>query len=465
MKKSEGLFYLIKSLNKSEIRYFKQYISREDTNYLKLFEAIKKQKVYNEKALKDQFRKTSFVKQFTSIKYYLKQNILKALRNYHQDLSTNISLKHILINIEILYNKGLFALCKDEIAKGEKIATDYENHVVLYQLNQWKRKLFNTSQTKGYHQIQESVDSQIANAQQLVAIACAWKWNLKPENAPEAPIKPSDSLELASIKRMLGYQKKFFTNDIENGVYILQEIIEDYEKNPHRLKDDPSIYLTTLNNLVAFHTFQKEADKALMLITKIKSILHQQKYRSAVMEKTLLRALNFELELYRDEKMLAAADLLIPVIQQTIKQTTIKIPISYKASFWFQFGYIQFMNRDFDGALHWINQILNNKATYEKEIPYKMANWLNLMIHVELKNFVLIRYFVDSFRRFLKNQSNMEPYEQKLLQFFSRLANLPPFEIKAAFVSLKDGLDQATINIDQDTLDFLKIDEWVSAHI
>ncbi|MBK6611564.1 MAG: hypothetical protein IPG29_11960 [Sphingobacteriales bacterium] len=62
MQKSEPLFDLIKSLTKSEKRFFKIYSSRHvignENNYVKLFDAINQQPIYNETALLQRFKNT-----------------------------------------------------------------------------------------------------------------------------------------------------------------------------------------------------------------------------------------------------------------------------------------------------------------------------------------------------------------------------------------------------------------------
>ena len=58
---SKNLFELIKSLSSSEKGYFRKrsflQVKGDETNYLKLFIAIDKQTVYNEKELLEKFSK------------------------------------------------------------------------------------------------------------------------------------------------------------------------------------------------------------------------------------------------------------------------------------------------------------------------------------------------------------------------------------------------------------------------
>lgn len=64
MKPSTELHDLIKSLTKSEKRFFKLHSALQSgpKNYLKLFEAIDKQPVYDEEEVKALFKKETFIK-------------------------------------------------------------------------------------------------------------------------------------------------------------------------------------------------------------------------------------------------------------------------------------------------------------------------------------------------------------------------------------------------------------------
>jgi len=73
MKPSTELFDLVKSLTKSEKRFFKLSSSLQsgEKNYLKIFYVIDRQKSYDEEAIKEQFKKETFIKHFPSEKNHL----------------------------------------------------------------------------------------------------------------------------------------------------------------------------------------------------------------------------------------------------------------------------------------------------------------------------------------------------------------------------------------------------------
>ena len=143
MIKSEQLFYLIKSLNKAEKRYFKLFATNnnENNNYLLLFEAIDKQYVYDESAIKEKFQTKTFINQLHVTKNYLNQLILKSLRNFHSTISKDAEIKDLLRDIEILLKKDLFQQCEAVIEKALKLANLYEKWPDVLNLFDIKRRL------------------------------------------------------------------------------------------------------------------------------------------------------------------------------------------------------------------------------------------------------------------------------------------------------------------------------------
>src|SRR5579871_2808423 len=104
---SDALFQLIKSLEKSEKRNFKLYITRnsssEDLKSIQLFDALDKMEEYDEAQLKN-LRK----QQLSNAKAHLYREILASLRLIRQEENIDIQLHEQLDYARILYNKGLY---------------------------------------------------------------------------------------------------------------------------------------------------------------------------------------------------------------------------------------------------------------------------------------------------------------------------------------------------------------------
>ena len=83
MKRNDSLFRLIRSLSKSEKRFFKIYSERhvigDQNNYVALFDTIDRQKSYNEEAIIKKFADRKFARRLPVAKNYLYELILKSM--------------------------------------------------------------------------------------------------------------------------------------------------------------------------------------------------------------------------------------------------------------------------------------------------------------------------------------------------------------------------------------------------
>ena len=129
MEKSGNLYLLIKSLTKSEKGYFKKYASfhirsSEGSNYIKIFNAIDAQLVYDEHKLIKKFKQERFINQFSVAKNYLYNIILESLEAYHY--SNNKEIRSLLNKIELLTDRGLYVQAKKLLKKVRKMAEDHK---------------------------------------------------------------------------------------------------------------------------------------------------------------------------------------------------------------------------------------------------------------------------------------------------------------------------------------------------
>ena len=165
MKPSNELFYLIKSLTKSEKRYFKlaSTLQQGQKNYLQLFDAIEEQEEYDEQVIKDRFKGTVFIKHLPSEKNHLYYLILKSLRNFHADSTASSQLQEQIKNIEILFNKALYKECSKLVKKAKKMATDHEEFYFLLELISWEKVLLEEGYARG--KFNKKIDDLVAEEQ------------------------------------------------------------------------------------------------------------------------------------------------------------------------------------------------------------------------------------------------------------------------------------------------------------
>ncbi|MEM6725659.1 MAG: hypothetical protein AAF598_16575, partial [Bacteroidota bacterium] len=108
----DTLYRLIRSLNQSEKGYFKKYASlhsgERNNNYIRLFEAIEKQKTYDEQQLKAQFKGERFINNFSAAKNYLNDAILRSLKAFHGGKTRLQKAKVQISDATMFFKKGFF---------------------------------------------------------------------------------------------------------------------------------------------------------------------------------------------------------------------------------------------------------------------------------------------------------------------------------------------------------------------
>src|SRR5690554_2212606 len=148
--KSDELFNLIKSLNRSEKRYFKLFVDSTGGNspkkYIRLFDLIDQQDDFDEeKILK---KETTFKpSQLSNMKAHLYFKILQSIRLYNQTAVVEIQIRELIDYAQLLLNKSLYDQCVNILQKAKKAAAKIDNLELLLEILKWEKSVL--SQTVG----------------------------------------------------------------------------------------------------------------------------------------------------------------------------------------------------------------------------------------------------------------------------------------------------------------------------
>jgi len=488
MPKKGNLFLLIKSLTKAEKRYFKVFAStgNGNKNYLLLFDYLDRQEVYNEKALKEHFKDKTFSRQLHVTKIYLNNLILKSLRNYHAKISKGAELKDLLRDIEILFKKELFAQCHYVIEKAIKTARKYDRLPELLELYFWKRKLqlakrdhFENRQLLNQllHEEKETLEK-LFNLNGFWDLTLNMFDNINQDNLTdhkflENPLLRNDgeaanSFPAKTLYFHVLYAYHTVTRNAVEAERKLTELIEFLEAHPEKISDDPASYVTALNNKIGHYLFNKKLDRIPELLEKVKSI--PEKYglseQNPFTIKLQVRRYNLELELYRDTRDYEKGVQLAQEVGAFVEKYNTRVPLDYQLLFYYQFAYFHFMLNDYQNALNWLNEILRTNYGTLREDIQSYAQLLNLVIHFELGNTMILKYAVESCRRFLKKKRNLQPFENALLKFFAKISMSSPGEHKKLMRKLHSdlfiGMEEAAI---QNVLDYFDFRGWLDRKV
>lgn len=120
----DDLFILVKSMTPGEKRYFRlqAQLYSGDKAYVKLFDLLDQQKEFDEEALKRQLADQSSSGNFSVIKRYLFDNIVKALKNYGAYRDPDSDLSDLIETYKILQYKGMHRLSERVLLHAKKKA-------------------------------------------------------------------------------------------------------------------------------------------------------------------------------------------------------------------------------------------------------------------------------------------------------------------------------------------------------
>src|SRR5688572_19832163 len=125
---SDELFKLIHSLSTDEKGYFKKFAKRHTTGgniYLKLFDAINKQKEFEEKTLKKKF------KNYAVVKVYLFDMIMQALLVSQSRLQPQQAILRGMLQINILMARGISEKALKLLKDSQELAEQHEQYSLL----------------------------------------------------------------------------------------------------------------------------------------------------------------------------------------------------------------------------------------------------------------------------------------------------------------------------------------------
>ena len=469
MKKSEQLFYLIKSLKPPEVRYFKRYVAAgEAVNYLRIFDAMAAQEMYDEPALKAQFEGEAFIRQFHVAKNYLRTQLLRSLRNYHHQHSRAAQIWDQIREVEILYHRELYPLCEDMLKRMEKRVSEGELFPEWLKILEWKQKIWQAQYPQDIIGLRRILEEKKQVLNHLNNLQTYWHLvtGMEQEDATDWL---SDSTKALSLRAKvlyynIQYSQRLRGGDSRGARQALEELLSWLEAHPHKWKENPTHYLNTANNLLSYLIFEKQYTEAEAWLGKVKAtymgIAEAQRGKSLL--KLMLRTYNIELEMYRDKGDYEGAGPFMEELTYFLREHTRRVPDAYRISFHFQFSYIYFQQGNYRAALKWINEILQNPQEGIREDLQVQARFLNLMIHLERRNFFVLRYYVDSTRRYLKKLRRVEEYEQTLLKFFTQIGRVPESEFMDLYHQLAiDLFQEGPAQIPRSLLGYIDYRSWL----
>ncbi|OFY91622.1 MAG: hypothetical protein A3K10_11345 [Bacteroidetes bacterium RIFCSPLOWO2_12_FULL_31_6] len=291
--KTDNLFLLIKSLTKSEKRYFKVNTlsaSKDNSNYNRLFDIIDKQEVFDEKMLIKCFKNNKNFN-YSFAKNYLLNTIIKSLYNFSSINTPEAKINNCIDLAEVLETKQLYNLSIKYINKAKQLCYENELYAQIIRALQLEirisGKLFPpaSSTTSELEKEFNSALDTLKNNYDYYFLEIKLNECLKNSTAHNNDEKIndlfknkllSDLSEAISPVAKLRYNRikgiQFYLNGDFTNFYETQKfIIKQYEKNTVDIKSNPIKYCRLLFDYLTACSYLEKYDEIISYLT----VLHE----------------------------------------------------------------------------------------------------------------------------------------------------------------------------------------------
>lgn len=487
---SNKLFKLVKSMSSAERRYFKVFINSkapQNNKYVRLFDAIEAQSEFDEAGLIQKVYGSARVetRKFSELKAYLYELILRSLQSYDEKSSVDYSLKNMLLGVRSLFRRSMFEDCIDLLHKAKKTAKEHEDFKTLVEIIEWEKRIAYTqtnidflnremeriaTEEQAYLDLLTNI-SAYRNIffKMLVSVRKAVSRSKTQQEEMAALMADPLMTDISCAKSFLA--KVLFLRIISVYYFSISDFTAFYEaskkllklmeQNKLMYKEDVSEYISALSNhVISCGRLGKlgEVRQTLGKIIKLKPLtkddelkIHRQYYLN-----------KFRLCINTGEFEEAEAELKkhLKAVESFDKQQFIK------NNFFFQYFCIYFGVGNYEAALNSLNDWLGMSASVEQKDLQSFARILNLIIHYELGNSLLLEGLLRSTTRYLSKENRLSDFERKVISFI-REAGKPHSkkEMQKILETLKQDFEDLSKQPSYGVLDLFDIISWLESKI
>jgi len=400
-------------------------------------------------------------RKFSELKNYLYGQILKSLQGYDFNSSVVYKVRNYMLNVKVLFKRSLFSDCWEELNKAQKLAIQYELYTEQLEILGWQKELAYARTDISY--LDNNLD-RISNEELkcleyqrvLVGLRNLFFQLLielrKDISRNDEQLKRLEKLSkshlLKTAAEMEGYRVSvmylrfislmhFANSEVDDFYKSSKLLVKKMEAQTYFFKEDVSEYISAVNNHLIACGQTEKFDKVSNYLGRLKDVkpitkddelkIHRQyymnKFRLCLVQGTYEEGLN-ELENH------------IKVVN--------KFPAFAfsKNSFYFQYFNIYFGVGNFEKALFYLNEWLNQPRNVERQDLQALSRILNLLIHFEMGNSMLLDSLIRSAKRYLRKENRIYQFEIKIMDFITEMAKpLSKIEKKQTMLKLQSQLN------------------------
>ncbi|HEX8548575.1 MAG TPA: hypothetical protein VF691_16555, partial [Cytophagaceae bacterium] len=423
---------------------------------------------------------------FEQARKHLYVKILKSLRSFEEQKSIDNRLMNSLQNIQILFKKGAYRLCFEEIRKSKKIALDNEKHLFYIMYTRAEMEIHShfsyvyTEEKKLQKESNEIISllekevstQKHSNLYHILMNRYVTQGHTRTKNdqdklndllLEEFQLSSKLKNSFESDKIHLLFQSAYFlmVANPKASLRILKDLYQLFINHKALWKENPVHYIYMFDNILAEMSLAGDFESMSIFIADLQAleIVHNSIWRfvrSIVLKYNLLIAYHTS-----DEKK---SNVLLFEFESQLNCNAGEIPFNTSLNLLYTVSLSYFGIRQFRKALGTINLLLNDRSANISLQMRSMCRIINLLIHLELENVDLVAYEIRSLERSLAKKKSSFELEELCIQFMKkwlRNTNKKPI-IKKLLVDiqvLKESPVEARL------LKQLPIEKWLQSKI
>ncbi|OHX67905.1 hypothetical protein [Flammeovirga pacifica] len=470
--RSNHLYQLIKSMSRSEKRYFKLVSTESATTsskkFMLLFDLIDKQEDFDEDVL---LNSTPELKpsQFSNLKAHLYKRILQSLRQFHLTKMEDAEIREMIDHAELLYNRGLYEQCADILRKCKKKAQKNDHLELLLEILRWEKSLLSHTLDKHNQRrvnklIQEVQDvndrinlinkfTNISVKLNAFYLRTGYVKSQKDLTKAQALVKDDifniDETKLSINEKLSLYDLYigfyYFTHDVQSGLSYALKCLNIFHEQPDLIPSKLDLYISVINNVLngqyklsQYKNFVN-TKSLFRRIRTMKKVELSENIKMKLLKYSYVHEFNRLFLLGNFTGGIQRLNALLNNIEFFIT----KLNKHSRLILYYKIACLYFGAGDFRLSSRWLNRIINSDALEMdvREDVHVYARIVNLICHYEMGNTDLVDYYVKSTYRFMLRKDNLFKFQKYIMAFLKKLSrNMNDAELMQAFIQLKEVL-------------------------
>lgn len=456
---TDALFQLVRSLEKSEKRHFKLYITRssakEDLKIIQLFDALDKLPEYDEKVLLK--RLSPITKpQLANLKTHLYKQLLAGLRLLKTAENIDLQLSEQLDYARVLYNKGLKLQALKILEKAKEFAKANHKYNYLAQVISLEKKIetlhiTRSSQEKTDKLAAEALEisSHIDSVVKLSNLALQlYRWFIRNGHSrneqDEKDIREYFRQNLPANAHSVTdfYEKLYLFQSYCWYAFIRQDFlmyyrysrkwIDLFDEQPLMVAVEPGHYVKGMHNLLNAHFDLRNYKDFDVTLKKFQDYAETTGARQAdnfrVHTSIYINSarINQHLMIGTFKEGLA----LVSPIEDELHEYALYVDTHRILVFNYKFATLFFGAGDYSTSIDYLQKIMNESVADLRIDLQCYARLLHLMAHYELGNFEIMESLSKSVYRFMAKMKNLTVVEEEMFKFLRYTFDISPRKLK-----------------------------------